>query len=86
RLREDKGFNASAPGGASLGDHPDGDGWENAETSGDAQSSGETLRVLESGDAGKLLCCREYFVGGGKAPERGKVIASVSRQMDEGRS
>lgn len=28
-------------GGASLGDHPDGDGWENAETSGGAQSSGE---------------------------------------------
>ena len=28
-------------GGASLGDHPDGDGWENAETSGSAQSSGE---------------------------------------------
>lgn len=71
-------------GGASLGDHPDGDGWENAETSGGAQSSGEPTEFFESETLANFFAVVNISWAAGKAPEAlEEVIASVSRQMDE---
>ena len=67
-------------GGASLGDHPDGDGWENAETSGGAQSSGEPTEFL-SRRRWQTFAVVNISWAAGKAPEAlEEVIASVSRR------